>query len=345
MDVVVVGAGPSGCKTAEIIARKGYDVLILEEHPSVGIPTQCTGLVSNRIGKMPKKIILNKIKKARFCSKNKFFEIKSKRPAYVISRKGYDEYRAGEAKKAGAEIKLSTKFIDFENLQVATSNGNYQTKILVGADGPNSSVARIAGLELPDNFLKAVQVRAKSHFDPDTVELWFGDVAPGLFAWVVPESEEIARVGLMTDKNPNERLEKFLKERLGDVETTDRVGDFGKYGLIKKSASDNVLLVGDAACQIKPFSMGGLVYGQVGAEHAGKAIVKSLQSNDFSERFFKKNYEKRWKRELAGPIRKGILMKKISSSVLINRYSFSLVQKVRITRLSSFFDMDFLGKD
>jgi len=344
VDVIVVGAGPSGCRTAEIIARKGYKVLILEEHPTIGIPTQCTGLVSSRIGKIPKKIILNKIKKARFCSKNKYFEIKSKKPAYVIDRKGYDEYRTREAKKAGAEINLSTKFLDFKNLQVATSSGNYQTKVLVGADGPNSSVARIARLELPDNFLKAVQVRAKSHFDSDAVELWFGDVAPGLFAWVVPENNEMARIGLMTDKNPNEYLEKFLRNRLGNVIANDRIGDFAKYGLIKKSVSDNVLLVGDAACQIKPFSMGGLIYGQIGAKYAGNACIKSLQSDDFSENFLKKYYDKEWKKELAGPIRKGLITKKIFSSILIKPHSFDLIQKLRITRLSSFFDMDFLGK-
>ncbi|HKZ45555.1 MAG TPA: NAD(P)/FAD-dependent oxidoreductase, partial [archaeon] len=245
----------------------------------------------------------------------------------------------------GAEIKLSTKFLDFKNMQVITSNGNYQTKLLVGADGPNSTVARVSGLELPDNFLKAAQVRAKSNFDSNVVELWFGnDIAPGLFAWVVPENEEIARVGLMTEKNPNEYIEKFSKNRLGNVEITDRIGDFGKYGLIRKSVSNNTLLVGDAACQIKPFSMGGIVYGQIGAEYAGKSLIKSLQSNDFSESFLERNYDKKWKKDLAGPIRKGLLMKKIFSSALAGPRLFGLIQMLGIKRLSSLLDMDFLGK-
>ena len=48
-DVVVVGAGPIGSRTAEIIAKNGYKVIILEEHPEIGKPVQCAGLVSHRI--------------------------------------------------------------------------------------------------------------------------------------------------------------------------------------------------------------------------------------------------------------------------------------------------------
>jgi len=344
VDVVIVGAGPSGCKTGEIIAKKGYKVLILEEHSKIGVPTQCTGLVSQRIGRIPKEIILNKVKKARFCSKDKYFEVKSKKSVYVIDRKKYDVFRAKKAREAGAKITLSTRFLNFKNGKVFSRKINFQTKLLVGADGPNSTVAKISRIKLPENLLKAIQVRAKSNFNSDIVELWFGsNIAPNLFAWVVPENENIARVGLMTNKNPNKYFEKFLKERIGDAKTRDKIGGIGRYGLIKKSIAENVLLVGDAACQIKPFSMGGIVYGQIGAEYAGKGCIRALEANDFSEKFLKKNYDKQWKKELAGPIRKGLLMKKIFSNVLTKSFSFELIEKLRITEISSFLDMDFLG--
>lgn len=291
---------------------KGFIVLVVEEHSSVGKPTQCTGLVSQRIGKIPEEIIVNRIRVARFCSGDKYFEIKSKKSVYVIDRGKFDKTMAENARKVGVDFKLSTRFLDFKGGEVVTSNGTYRTKILIGADGPNSSVAKISGIELPKNILSAVQVRAKSNFDSCAVELWFGsDIAPGLFAWVVPESDRIARVGLAADKNPNKFFEKFIKKRFGNVESTDRIGDVIRYGLIKKSVADNVLLVGDAACQIKPFSAGGLVYGQIGAKYAGEACVKALEENDFSEKFLIENYDKQWKKELAGPIRKGLIMKNI----------------------------------
>jgi geranylgeranyl reductase family protein len=345
VDVLIVGAGPAGCKTAEIVAKSGFEVLVVEEHPKIGKPVQCTGLVSEKIGKLPEEIIVNKIKKASFHSGKEYFEVESKNPVYVIDREKFDKHLAGKAEKAGAEFKLGARFLDFKKGKSITTDGSYETKLLVGADGPNSSVARKIGIKLPENVLFAAQVTVEADFDAETVELWFGnDVAPGLFAWVVPESNNKARVGLITSKNPSVYLEKFVKKRCGRVETSNRTGDMVRYGLIKNSMAENVLLVGDAACQIKPFSAGGVVYGQIGAGYASKACVKALEENNFSEKFLSKHYDKEWKKELGSPIKKGLLMKKVFSQIQKVPYSFKLIKGLGLTKLSNFLDMDFLGK-
>lgn len=345
-DVIVVGAGPSGCRTAEIVARKGYSVLVIEEHPEIGKPIQCTGLVSGRIGEIPEEIIINRIERARFYCKKDFFEVKSKESVFVIDREKYDLYRANKAREAGVDFELNSRFLDFKDGIVKTSKGDCASKLLIGADGPNSPVAKIAGLKLPDNLLKAIQVKVKSNFDPSCVELWFGSkVAPGLFAWVVPESEEVARVGLMTDKNPNIYLKRFLKKRFRKTGGTDRTGDVINFGLIEKSVADNTMLVGDAACMVKPFSAGGLVYGQIGAGYASLACIKALKANDFSERFLIENYEKKWKSELGPPIKRGLFTRKTFSRICDSSFSFKLIKNIGIGKLSYFLDMDFLGKD
>ncbi|MHB8352617.1 MAG: FAD-dependent oxidoreductase, partial [Thermoplasmata archaeon] len=48
-DVLVVGAGPAGSTIAYELARRGHSVTVLEEHPRVGYPVQCAGLVSRRV--------------------------------------------------------------------------------------------------------------------------------------------------------------------------------------------------------------------------------------------------------------------------------------------------------
>jgi geranylgeranyl reductase family protein len=345
VDVVIVGAGPAGCRTAEIIARRGYEVFVLEEHPNIGKPVQCTGLVSNKIGKIPKKIILNKIKRARFCCGNDYFEIKSRKPMLLLDREKYDVWMARNAQKVGAEIKLSTKFLDFQGSTVFTDKGKIDTKILVGADGPNSSVARATGIKLPGNLLFAVQVNVRSHFDSNTVELWFGnDIAPGSFAWVVPEDEEVARVGLVTHKKLEHYLENFLKKRFGKVEARNKIGDMIRYGLIKESVAENVLLAGDAACQVKPYSFGGLVYNKIGAEIAAGAIVKSLEENCFSKEFLLKNYDEKWKEKLAWPINQGLFFKWLFSQISGIPFIFALVRILNLNKLADFLDVDFLQK-
>ncbi|MGC8812260.1 MAG: geranylgeranyl reductase family protein [Candidatus Aenigmatarchaeota archaeon] len=346
MDVVVVGAGPSGCISSELIAKKGYEVLVVEEHEEIGKPVQCTGLVSERIGRIPKEIILNEIKKARFFCFDKSLEIKSREKVFVIDRERYDKFRAEKAKEAGAEFKLGARFLDFKRGKALTTRGNYQTKILIGADGPNSTVAKVSGLELPKNLFYAFQVNTFSKFDEDCVELWFSpEISKDFFAWVVPENEEIARIGLITKENPRFFLEKFLEKRVGKSKITKSLGDRIRIGLIKKSVANNVLLVGDAACQVKPFSAGGLIYGKIGAEHAANACLKALESKNFSEKFFHENYEKKWKKELAWPIRKGLILKKIFSQVSKNKILFEIFFNLKLYNLAYLLNMDLLRKD
>ena len=45
-DVVIVGAGPVGGHTANLLVKKGHRVLLLEEHNEIGRPFQCAGLVT-----------------------------------------------------------------------------------------------------------------------------------------------------------------------------------------------------------------------------------------------------------------------------------------------------------
>lgn len=344
-DVIVVGAGPAGCRIAGIVAKHGYDVLVLEEHPRMGTPVQCTGLVSKKIGKTPRNTILNKINKAKFCCGDEYFEIKSKESMLLLDREKYDVWIARNAKRFGAEFKLSTRFLDFKNGTVLTNHEKINTKILVGADGPNSPVAKSVGIKLPDNLVFAVQATIESSFRPDTIELHFSsDIAPGSFAWVVPENKKTARVGLMTTKKSNKYLDNFLKERFPDSKILNKTGDVIRYGLIEESVADNVLLVGDAACQVKPFSGGGLVYNKIGAEIAGDAIVKSLETNDFSKEFLMKNYDKKWKEELTLPIIQGMLIKSIFSGISNMPIIFSIIRLFGIPKLADFLDVDFLQK-
>ncbi|HEX9197737.1 MAG TPA: FAD-dependent oxidoreductase, partial [Candidatus Bathyarchaeia archaeon] len=45
-DVVTVGAGVAGCEAALEAVKRNARVLLLEEHPQVGSPSHCSGVVS-----------------------------------------------------------------------------------------------------------------------------------------------------------------------------------------------------------------------------------------------------------------------------------------------------------
>jgi len=353
-DIIIVGAGPVGCKVGELIAKKGFKVLILEEHPEIGKPVQCAGLVSHRIFELSgvsDNVIVNITKKARFYSPNgKFIELKSKKPVYVIDREKFDKELSANATNASVEIKRFTKFENYKkmknSIKIKTSDGILESKILVGADGPNSTVARTSKLKLPKNILAAVQSTIKSEFEVDTVELWFdSEISRDFFGWVIPENEKWARVGLASHKNTLSYFKNFLRIRSNqEMKYKDSLAGVIRYGLIESSVSDRVVLVGDAASQVKPFSGGGIIYGLICAELAANTCIKSLIESNYSKKFLKENYDDVWKRKLLWPIKKGFMMSKIIHSFSDKQlnFLFSTIRKSKFTKLMEFTDMDLL---
>jgi len=351
-DIIIVGVGPVGCKVGELTAKEGFDVLILEEHPEIGEPVQCAGLVSHRIfelSKVSRKVVVNKVRKARFYCSNNYMELKSKKSVYVIDRKKFDKEMVKKAESAGAKIKTSTRFLGYKReklLRVKTNKGIFRTKLLVGADGPNSTVAKTARIKLPDTKLTGVQTTIKSNYNPNTVELWFdSEISPEFFGWVIPENKNWARVGLATKKNVVKCLDNFfLKKFNRKVKCKKILAGTIRYGLIDNSVSNRILLVGDAAAQVKPFSGGGLIYGLIGAEMAAQACIKSLKEENYKKEFLEENYDDIWKEKLAWPIRKGLFMNKMIHSFNDWQLSllFSLIKEGKLTGVLEYTDMDLL---
>ncbi|MEM5777645.1 MAG: NAD(P)/FAD-dependent oxidoreductase [Candidatus Aenigmatarchaeota archaeon] len=352
-DVIVIGAGPAGGKTAELAASIGLNVLIIEEHKEIGLPIQCTGIVSHRItslsGLKEKDIVINKVNKARFYSQNgNFLELESKKPVYVIDRHKLDKNIVKEAVKKGAEILTGVRFRNFErsnnHLKIHTSLGNFKTKLLVGADGPNSIVARSAKIEQPRNYLIGYQETIQGDFSDNIVELWFGkNIAPDFFAWVVPENKNWARVGLAAKNKTVDYFRKFIEKRFKqEYNKKDVLGGVIKYGLIKSSVEDNVLLVGDAASHIKPYSGGGIIYGLIAARFAAIACAVAVEKNRFDREFLKKEYDQKWKKILSPVIKRGLLLHNLIHMMPDWLFSFSLSITKPFRPLLNKIDMDLL---
>ena len=326
--MTVVGAGPAGSRTAELIARHGFKVALVEKNTDVGLPVRCTGLISSRlmdiVPDLPASAILNRIDSARFFATANSFELRSRRPFYVVDREKLDKFLYLRARKAGAAADTGMLFKDFELsskddedfLTLHTSKGKVQTRLLVGADGPVSTVAEKAGLERPANMMTGMQMTVPGDYDASTAELIFSEeLTPDFFGWVVPLSETRARVGVAAKQNALAGLRTLVEKRTGGlVKAADVKPDVaGKinFGLMQRTSAERVMVVGDAACQVKPFSGGGVVYSLMGAGYAANAAVKALKSGDFSAAFLKEEYDDRWKDHLAKPIKRGLMYRRI----------------------------------
>lgn len=348
-DAFVVGGAVAGSRTAELLAKEGKDVVLVEDNVNVGQPCKCTGLVSWRImdllPKLPRKIIMNILGRAKFFAPNGIsFELRANYPVYLLDRPGLDKFLFESAKKAGAQTKVGERFLSYRKMKgkvkIKTDKKTYYSKLLIGADGANSTVGKQAELVYPSNYLVGVQTTAEGNFN--SVELWFGSkISPKFFAWLAPENEERARIGLATNPNPSEYYQKFLIQRIGKVVKPD-VGGIIRFGLMERTAADHVMVVGDAACQVKPYSGGGINYGLIASQYCANAALKSLEGKNFSENFLARNYDKEWKRELAPAIKRGMLLHKILKSpdfALTGIFGFGKILSRTFGRL----DMDLIN--
>ncbi len=228
--IAIIGAGPSGSYLASMLAKDNKEVLLVEEHPEVGNPVQCTGILSNSSNALniniPEKLVVNKIKRVELNSPNgNNIIFKLQEPDLILDRMKLDKYLAEQAVKNGAKLLLQHRFINYENnkvqLRYKGEIKNYNSEILVGADGPTSQVAKSANLYGERKFWVARQCRAKFKSEKDLFKVHFDkEISNDFFGWVVPENEEIARIGIGAENNSDQYFKRYL-EKLNIKEVID----------------------------------------------------------------------------------------------------------------------------
>ncbi|MBW6471458.1 MAG: NAD(P)/FAD-dependent oxidoreductase [Methanosarcinaceae archaeon] len=329
-DVVVVGAGPVGATAARYAALNGASVLLIEEHTSVGSPVGCTGLLSTRAIsecdiKPTNDIVLNSVRGAHVYSPNgSCLPIDGgKTKAYVVSRKMFDRKLVAMAVDAGVDISIKTRAIGLnrtnrlQELSVL-QNGVPNTitaNVIIGADGVRSNIAKMAGLGNVQKVLSGIQIEAPyTSNDADFVELFMGSQAPGFFGWTVPVSETISRIGLAVPTGNESHAIQYLNILLNSNKEIFERCDGGVLDIVyggiplgpqSKTVADGVLIVGDAAGQVKPTSGGGVYTGAACAKIAGEVAASSVIEEDASvDRL--NEYDKRWRAKLGRELNLGM---------------------------------------
>ena len=268
MNIAIIGAGPIGCYTGYLLAKAGNEVTIYENHPQIGSPIQCTGLLTSDFDQFnlpTESFLVNTFNHIEVNSPGgKRTTIQQKE--YLVCRIKFDNFFADIARKAGASIYVNHSFQRKEgNALIIKDVVNKIEKTItpdrvIAADGPLSPTAKAYGFYHPqrENYY-GIQATVTGNFDPATYYTYFGkQVCPGLFAWIVPESATTARVGVGTTKNTKHYFDQFMKSH-NFVAQDIQAGAIPIYHPDQELQRENCYLVGDASTYVKATTLGGLV--------------------------------------------------------------------------------------
>jgi geranylgeranyl reductase family protein len=352
-DIVVAGAGPAGCAAARTCAENGLSVLCIEEQGSIGYPVQCAGLLSLAafdecaVSRRP---VLNTVTGARILSgAGHALVIDAKKPkAYVVDRGMLDREMAETAADAGADFRLKTTVCAVSDNRVITRgiNGHeeFSFKILIAADGPRSTIARIYGMERAPVYLAGIQAEGKLDSDPGLVGL-YPDASPEFFGWVIPSGNGRVRAGLCGTIQVRERFSAFI-HRIGLQSDLNLVTGTIPLGVMPKTYGRCTLFVGDAAGFAKPTSGGGVYTGVRSARHAASVAAACCENDTFSDAALAE-FERRWKADLGRELALGFRLYKMRqhlSPETIDRLILAMSDPGIVDEIVKYGDMDRPGK-
>ena len=239
--------------------------------------------------------------------------------AYVVDRGALDREMAEAAAAAGTEFRLKTAVCDVRDSTVITRgiNGHEETpfKILIAADGPRSTIARLYGFSRAKVYLSGIQADIPGDCDEHLVEL-YPDASPEFFGWKIPTGNGRARVGLCGQTLVRERFNALL-EKTGGTSSLHLVTGTLPLGVMPRTYGHRTLFVGDAAGFAKPTTGGGVYTGIRSARHAAEVAVSCCEHGTFDNGALA-DYERRWQadigRELALGFRLFSMRQKMSSA-------------------------------
>jgi len=332
-DVVIVGAGPAGSYMARCLAEEGLDVLLLEEHAEAGEGVICSGIIGREAYErfdLPAEATVGALQRVRFHSPSgKVVDYDADGPlATIVSRKKFDAGLARRAVRAGAELRTGSRVRDVragpEGVRLEWrrdgESRELRARLCVLATGFGSGLVRRCGFGGPRERIQAAQALMPFR-DQGSAGIYLGSrFAPRGFGWSVPIGDGLARIGVVTDRQAPGYLRRILNRpdvrphRAAAGEPAAIEACPIPVGTLDETVADRLMVVGEAAGQVKTTTQGGIYYGLLCAETAARVAIGAFRAGDLS-RAALEPYDRRWRERLGAELRLGLLLREFYSEL------------------------------
>lgn len=283
--VSIVGAGTAGLIAAKALSKSGIKTVVYDQKQRPGHPIHASGILSikglDSLGVGYSSTLTNTLYGARIHAGGQTISIRSREPiAHVLDRPGLNEVCRKEAEEHGAEIVTGRRVAGHE-LDRMNSSG-----ILIGADGAVSSVASHFSMGAIGTHALTYKAEYEVSSNDGMVDLFFDSAYRGLFAWLCPNSNDILEVGVGVDSrhgNGRRAFEHFTRRDeiapiLGNAKMLTEGASMIPMSMRERIVDGRrrVLLVGDAAGQVKATTGGGIIFGGNAALIAADTIKRHV---------------------------------------------------------------------
>lgn len=287
--VAVVGASVAGLTAAWRLARAGRPVRVFEAQTrfraaerTLIVTPAFLSLVDD-----PSELVLNRVANYELISARRSVRISLREPDIVLDRAGLLSVLVRQVQKEGGQVLFGHRLVGLHRddsrvlLRFATREGGQQEVPacdVVGADGARSRVARAIGLSGVERVgLAQARVSLPSDLPCGTVRVWFDRSTTRFFYWLIPESRWVGALGVIAESPREARalLKRFLAAQALPLLEWQPAAEVPLFPLRMGRVplgDGRVLLVGDAAAQVKATTVGGVVTGMRG----GLAAVHSI---------------------------------------------------------------------
>jgi flavin-dependent dehydrogenase len=298
-DVAICGGGPAGLAAAIHAARRGFSTVVLERSASPPDKACGEGLMPRAVAALAKLGALAEVpadeqlpfRGIRYVHGSGTVEARFQTGSGLgIRRTALSRALDRRARAAGAEVRTAS-LRRLGTGAIETDDGTIEARLIVGADGLNSSVRRQAGLELPLRGTRRYAVRRHLRTRPwnDLVEVYWSD---GAEAYVTPIGRDCVNVALLWHEHAlaerasfDALLEDFpaLREHLRDAPAESEARGAGPLARrVSARAAPGIALIGDAAGYVDAITGQGLSLAFSSAELLVRELPRDLREPGLS---------------------------------------------------------------